>query len=66
MRIADLDAVPHEIVTEIQEVLEEQLSSIGKAADETLGEIQTAAEILNHLDHKTESAILERDRRRKG
>jgi flagellar motor switch protein FliG len=60
MRIADLDAVPHEIVTEIQEVLEEQLSSISKAADESLGGIQTAAEILNHLDHKTESAILER------
>ncbi len=60
MRIADLDAVPHEIVTEIQEVLEEQLSSIGKAADESLGGIQTAAEILNHLDHKTESSILER------
>jgi len=60
MRIADLNAVPHEIVTEIQEVLEEQLSSISKAADESLGGIQTAAEILNHLDHKTESAILER------
>lgn len=60
MRIADLDAVPHEIVTEIQEVLEEQLSSISKAADESLGGIQTAAEILNHLDHKTETAILER------
>jgi flagellar motor switch protein FliG len=60
MRIADLEAVPQEIVTEIQGVLEDQLSSISKAADETLGGIQTAAEILNHLDHKTESAILER------
>lgn len=60
MRIADLEAVPHEIVAEIQGVLEEQLSSISKAADETLGGIQTAAEILNHLDHKTESAILEK------
>jgi len=59
-RIADLDGVPNEVVTEIQEVLEEQLSSISKAADESLGGVQTAAEILNHLDHKTEGAILER------
>lgn len=66
LRIAELDAVPHEIVTEIQEVLEEQLSSISKAADESLGGIQTAAEILNHLDHKTESAILERIESEKG
>jgi flagellar motor switch protein FliG len=60
VRIADLDAVPNEIVTEIQEVLEEQLSNLGKGSDESLGGIQTAAEILNHLDHKTENAILER------
>jgi flagellar motor switch protein FliG len=60
VRIADLDAVPKEIVTEIQEVLEEQLSSVGRASDESLGGIATAAEILNHLDHKTENAILER------
>lgn len=60
VRIADLAAVPNEVVTEIQEVLEEQLSTLSKTADESLGGIKTAAEILNHLDRKTESAILER------
>jgi flagellar motor switch protein FliG len=60
IRIADLAAVPNEVVAEIQEVLEEQLSTLSKTADESLGGIQTAAEILNHLDHKTENAILER------
>lgn len=60
LRIADLDAVPNEVVTEIQEVLEEQLSNVGKSSDESLGGIETAAEILNHLDRQTENAILAR------
>jgi len=60
VRIADLAAVPNEVVTEIQAVLEEQLSTLSKSADESLGGIKTAAEILNHLDRKTEGAILER------
>jgi flagellar motor switch protein FliG len=60
MRIADLDDVPNEVVHEIQEVIEEQLANISKTSDENLGGITTAAEILNHLDHKTESAILEK------
>ena len=60
VRIADLDDVPNEIVAEIQEVIEEQLSNIGKTSNENLGGITTAAEILNHLDQKTESTILEK------
>jgi flagellar motor switch protein FliG len=59
VRIASLENVPEEIVSEIHEVIEEQLSRIGKAGGENLGGIVTAAEILNHLDQKTESAILE-------
>jgi flagellar motor switch protein FliG len=60
VRIADLDEVPNEIVSEIQEVMEEQISNISKEANENLGGIQTAAEILNQLDQKTENAILEK------
>lgn len=59
VRIASLEDVPEEIVSEIHEVIEAQISSIGKAGGENLGGIETAAEILNHLDQKTESAILE-------
>jgi len=60
MRIANLGDVPNEIVHEIQESIEEQLSNISRASDENLGGIQTAAEILNHMDHKTENSILEK------
>lgn len=60
VRIADLDDVPKEIVVEIQDVIEEQLSNISKTSDENLGGITAAAEILNHLDQKTENAILEK------
>jgi flagellar motor switch protein FliG len=59
-RIADLDDVPNEIINEITEIIEEQLSDISRATDENLGGIQTAAEILNHLDHKTENTIFEK------
>jgi flagellar motor switch protein FliG len=59
VRIASLENVPEEIVSEVHEVIEEQLSNIAKAGSENLGGIATAAEILNHLDQKTETAILE-------
>jgi len=39
--------------------IEEQVSNVSKESNESLGGIQTAAEILNNLDQKTESAILE-------
>ncbi len=60
VRIADLDDVPTEIVSEIHDVMEEQVSNISKESDGNLGGIETAAEILNQLDNKTENAILEK------
>jgi flagellar motor switch protein FliG len=60
VRIADLQDVPNEIVSEIQEVIEEQVSSVSKESDENLGGVQTAAEILNNLDSKMETAILDK------
>ena len=60
MRISDLEDVPNEIVTEVQEVIEELLSDMDKDTGESLGGIEIAAEILNELDHKTENAIFEK------
>ncbi len=60
IRIADLEEVPDEIVSEIQDVIEEQVSNLSERSDETMGGINTAAEILNNLEQKTESAILEK------
>ncbi len=60
VRIAELDNVPDEIMDEIQEVIVEQIADIGNESDEKLGGIQAAAEIMNQVDQKTESSILER------
>jgi flagellar motor switch protein FliG len=60
VRIAELDNVPDEIVDEIQEVIVDQIADIGKESDEKLGGVQAAAEIMNQLDQKTETSILER------
>ncbi len=60
VRIAELDNVPDEIVDEIQEVIVEQIADIGNESNEKLGGVQTAAEIMNQVDQKTESSILER------
>jgi flagellar motor switch protein FliG len=60
VRIADLEEVPDEIVSEIQDVIEEQVSNLSERSEETLGGIHTAAEILNNLEQKTENAILEK------
>jgi flagellar motor switch protein FliG len=59
VRIAELDNVPDEIVDEIQEVIVEQIADIGNESNEKLGGVQAAAEIMNQVDQKTESSILE-------
>jgi flagellar motor switch protein FliG len=60
VRIARLDSVSNDIVSEIQEILAEQVSSIGEAGPKQHGGPDAAAEILNQVDRKTESAILEK------
>jgi len=60
VRIADLEEVPNEVVSEIHEVIEEMIADIDKSTSESLGGVETAAEILNQLDQKTENAIFEK------
>ena len=60
IRISDLGDVPNEIVNEIHEVVDGMLADMGNETGENQGGIETAAEILNHLDHKTENAIFEK------
>ncbi len=60
VRIAKLDTVPDEIIDEIQNVLESEVSSIGQSGPQKMGGIEVAAEILNQIDRKTEKAILEK------
>jgi len=60
VRIARLDSVSNDIVSEIQGILAEQVSSIGEARPKSQGGPEAAAEILNQVDRKTERAILEK------
>ncbi len=60
VRIAKLDTVPDEIIDEIQNVLESEVSSIGQSGPQKMGGIEVAAEILNQIDRKTEKSILEK------
>lgn len=60
MRIAKLDGIPDEIMEEIQNVLEKEISTFGKTGPQNIGGVQVAAEILNQVDQKTERAILEK------
>jgi flagellar motor switch protein FliG len=60
IRIADLEDIPDDIVEEVHEVVDEMLSDIGNETAINQGGINTAAEILNQLDHKTENAIFEK------
>lgn len=59
-RIARLESVPDEIVEEIQGILEQEVSNFASSGPRTMGGIKVAAEILNHVDQKTEKAILEK------
>jgi flagellar motor switch protein FliG len=58
-RIARLEAVPPDLVREVDEVLERELLDIGKASSQVLGGVQMAAEILNNSDKRTEANILQ-------
>jgi flagellar motor switch protein FliG len=60
IRIADLEDVPNEIVNEIHEVVNEMIADMGDETGATQGGLDTAAEILNYLDHKTETSIFEK------
>lgn len=60
VRIAKLDSVPDELISELQEILAEQISSVGTTGPKRKGGVEAAAEILNRVDRKTENAILEK------
>jgi flagellar motor switch protein FliG len=57
-RIASLENVPTEVVSDIEEILEQEISTIGDMKQRELGGIQAAAEIMNQLDQNTEKEIM--------
>ena len=57
-RIACLEAVPPDLIMEVDEVLEKELTSMGSRG-QTIGGVSVVAEILNRADRRTGDSILQ-------
>ena len=57
-RIANLETVPPDLIQEVDEVLEKELTAMGKQGEQ-IGGIGVVAEILNHCDGRTGDNILQ-------
>ncbi|NCC24295.1 MAG: flagellar motor switch protein FliG [Deltaproteobacteria bacterium] len=58
MRLAKLEAVPGEMLMEVDRVLQNQLIAMGGKEGKKVGGVHAVAEILNAIDHATEEEIL--------
>ena len=58
-RVAHLETVPPDLIRDVDEVLEQELVSMGKESHQLLGGIPTVAEILNFCDRRTGDNILQ-------
>ncbi len=59
LRIANLDAVQPEIIDEIDDVLRNEIQSMGSIATQKIGGVEPIAEMLNLIDKATEEQILD-------
>jgi flagellar motor switch protein FliG len=57
LRISSLEAVPPDVISEVAEMLEIEVKSMGGVGHK-LGGVKTVADILNQLDRATESSIV--------
>jgi flagellar motor switch protein FliG len=57
-RVAELDQVPRQVIEEVENVLNEEITALGTVGTQKVGGSQTVAEILNQVDQATENAIL--------
>ena len=60
LRMANLDHVAPELISEVDRVLKEELANIGTVEQSQLGGVQTVAEMLNVMDKGAEKAIMSR------
>lgn len=60
MRMANLDNVDPELITDIDRVLKNQLSNTHSVEQASLGGVQPVAEMLNVMDKNTEQSIMSR------
>ncbi|MBW2086185.1 MAG: flagellar motor switch protein FliG [Deltaproteobacteria bacterium] len=60
LRIANLENVPQNIVTEVEDVLQKEIHTLGTTDARKVGGAEAVAEILNQVDQSTENTILSR------
>lgn len=60
LRMANLDHVSPELISEIDKVLKHELASMSTVEQAALGGVQPVAEMLNVMDKNTESSIMSR------
>jgi len=60
LRLANLDHVAPELISEVDRVLKQELSTMGTVEQSSLGGVQPVAEMLNVMDKNTETAIMSR------
>jgi len=60
LRLANLDHVSPELISEVDRVIKNELSGVGAMEQATLGGVQPVAEMLNVMEKNTESAIMSR------
>ncbi|MFV0422587.1 flagellar motor switch protein FliG [Oleidesulfovibrio sp.] len=58
MRLARLEAVPEDMLMEVDKVLQTQLIAMGGKEGKKVGGVQSVAEILNAVDRATEEEVL--------
>lgn len=60
LRLSNLDHVAPELISEVDRVLKQELSSLGTVEQASLGGVQPVAEMLNVMDKNTETSIMSR------
>lgn len=60
LRMANLDYISPELIEEMDNVLRQELSTMGTVEQAQLGGVQPVAEMLNVMDKNTETAIMSR------
>lgn len=58
-RMANLDEISPEVVTQISSVIEQRLKALGGASHEAYGGVRAVAELLNRLDRSVSQSVLD-------
>lgn len=58
LRISNLEGVPPDVISDVAEMLENEVKSMGSMGGRQMGGVKVVADILNQMDNATESSIL--------